>query len=113
MNLYSLYPSILFSDEGLDDTVDTLPTSHHTSVHMLTSEDIKSGKYTIHDIIMPLPGYDVTYPGYNSKQFYKELMAKDGIDIDGLRHKVKDYSLSGTYRLVMIRTQLFLKNLSS
>ena len=69
-------------------------------VKILTSENIDS--YTIHDVIMPLPGYDVTYPQHAARAWYEELLSHDGIDIDNMRHKVKDYSLSGAYRYVQI-----------
>ncbi|KAK3747764.1 hypothetical protein QZH41_008791 [Actinostola sp. cb2023] len=91
------------SCQPMDDADDTVRTSHNTSVQILTIEDVNSGKYSIHDVIMPVPGYDVTYPGYDAKQFYKDLMAQDGIDIDNLRHRVKDYSLSGAYRRLVIK----------
>ena len=34
---------------------------------------------------------------------YRELLSADGLDIDNMRHKVKDYSLAGAYRRVIIR----------
>ena len=34
---------------------------------------------------------------------YKELLTADGLDIDNMRHKVKDYSLAGAYRRIIIR----------
>lgn len=34
---------------------------------------------------------------------YRELLSADGIDIDNMRHKVKDYSLAGAYRRIIIR----------
>lgn len=34
---------------------------------------------------------------------YRELFAADGLDIDNMRHKVKDYSLAGAYRRILIR----------
>uniref|UniRef100_A0A672HHC1 TRUD domain-containing protein n=1 Tax=Salarias fasciatus TaxID=181472 RepID=A0A672HHC1_SALFA len=57
-------------------------------------------KHSIHDIVMPLPGFDVIYPSHHG---YRELLAADGLDIDNMRHKVKDYSLAGAYRRVLIR----------
>ena len=67
-------------------------------VKLLSTEDLNS--YTIHDVIMPLPGYDVTYPQHAARAWYEELLSRDGIDINNMRHKVKDYSLSGAYRYV-------------
>lgn len=34
---------------------------------------------------------------------YRELLTADGLDLDNMRHKVKDYSLAGAYRRVIIR----------
>uniref|UniRef100_A0A672HH75 Pseudouridylate synthase 7 homolog n=1 Tax=Salarias fasciatus TaxID=181472 RepID=A0A672HH75_SALFA len=62
-------------------------------------------KHSIHDIVMPLPGFDVIYPSHHGEKTlcYRELLAADGLDIDNMRHKVKDYSLAGAYRRVLIR----------
>jgi tRNA pseudouridine13 synthase len=37
-------------------------------------------KYTIFDVIMPLPGRDVDYPGGALGERYKELILADGLD---------------------------------
>lgn len=34
---------------------------------------------------------------------YRELLSADSLDIDNMRHKVKDYSLAGAYRRIIIR----------
>ena len=34
---------------------------------------------------------------------YREMLAADELDIDNMRHKVRDYSLAGAYRRVIIR----------
>ncbi|CAH2107856.1 unnamed protein product [Euphydryas editha] len=56
-------------------------------VKVLTQEDVDSGKYTIFDIVLPLPGHSVKYPP-NMKEYYQELLEKDGLKMD-LRHKYK------------------------
>ena len=68
------------------------------TVHILTDDDITSGRYTIYDVVLPLPGYDVTYPEHAAKDWYGCCLTQDGLDIDKLRRPVKDYSLSGAYR---------------
>ncbi|XP_052753373.1 pseudouridylate synthase 7 homolog [Galleria mellonella] len=70
-------------------------------VKILTEEDIESGKYTIFDIIMPLPGYNIEYPP-NMKDYYVELLQKDGLTTE-LKQKIKELSLSGAYRRVVVR----------
>lgn len=34
---------------------------------------------------------------------YRELLSADSLDIDNMRHKVKEYSLAGAYRRIIIR----------
>ncbi|XP_029910375.1 pseudouridylate synthase 7 homolog isoform X2 [Myripristis murdjan] len=71
------------------------------TAHHLTAEEAES--HSIHDIVMPLPGFDVIYPSHHVGKGYREMLSADGLDIDNMRHKVKDYSLAGAYRRVIIR----------
>lgn len=52
------------------------------AVKALTEEDLE--KYTLADVVMPLPGYRVTYPSYG-KTWYDEMIEKDGLNSD-LKH---------------------------
>lgn len=36
---------------------------------------------------------------------YKEMLVADNLDINNMRHKIRDYSLSGAYRKIIIRPQ--------
>jgi len=70
----------------------------------LTEEEAKSGKYTIFDVILPTPGYDIEYPQNDIGDYYKEFMGSDlggGLDPANMRRNIKDFSLSGSYRLLM------------
>lgn len=72
----------------------------------LTAAEASSGQYTIFDIVLPLPGFDVIYPPNKMTEFYKELMASPrggGLDPFNMRRKWKDASLSGSYRKVLSR----------
>uniref|UniRef100_A0A803T4Y1 Pseudouridylate synthase 7 homolog n=1 Tax=Anolis carolinensis TaxID=28377 RepID=A0A803T4Y1_ANOCA len=68
-------------------------------------EESEADNYTIHDIVMPLPGFDVIYPKHKIGEAYKEILAADNLDINNMKHKIRDYSLSGAYRKVIIRPQ--------
>eukprot|EP00106_Octopus_bimaculoides_P009109 XP_014776551.1 PREDICTED: pseudouridylate synthase 7 homolog [Octopus bimaculoides] len=70
--------------------------------HTITADNIS--KYTIHDIVMPLPGFSISYPDNEAKNWYKEILSKDGLDVDNLRHSNKDYSLPGAYRKMVIKS---------
>lgn len=71
----------------------------------LSREEAESGKYTIFDIVMPQPGYDVEYPANAVGEFYKEFMAKQQLDPHNMRRKWRDISLSGSYRKVYLRPE--------
>lgn len=68
----------------------------------LTEANIATG-YTIHDVVLPLPGYDVLYPKNDIKAYYEEILASDGLDLDSFRNKIKDFSLSGDYRCIVTK----------
>ncbi|CCM03150.1 uncharacterized protein FIBRA_05272 [Fibroporia radiculosa] len=68
-------------------------------VKTLTAEDVD--KYTIFDVIMPLPGRDVAYPGGALGERYQEFLRVDGLDPHNFERKQKDYSLGGSYRKIL------------
>lgn len=55
-------------------------------VKELTSEDLP--KYTIFDVVLPLPGFDITYPEH-MKEFYKERIEQFGLSLEMPKQKVK------------------------
>ena len=72
----------------------------------LTVEEASSGVYSIFDVVLPLPGFDVLYPPNEVTHFYKAFMTSEqggGLDPNDMRRKQKDYSLSGGYRKIMAR----------
>ncbi|XP_014225977.1 pseudouridylate synthase 7 homolog [Trichogramma pretiosum] len=66
-------------------------------VKVLTEADLSS--YTIFDVVMPQPGWKVTYPSY-AKAWFDEHLEKDGLTTD-LKQKNKKYTLSGSYRKIV------------
>jgi tRNA pseudouridine13 synthase len=70
----------------------------------LTAEEASSGRYTIFDIVLPMPGYDIEYPNNEIGNFYKDFMGSEaggGLDPADMRRKQRDFSLSGSYRNFM------------
>ncbi|KAI5100371.1 pseudouridylate synthase 7 homolog isoform X3 [Silurus meridionalis] len=68
--------------------------------HILSAEEAE--QHSIHNIVMPLPGFDVIYPTHTVGKGYREMLAADNLDIDSMRHKIRDYSLAGAYRRILI-----------
>lgn len=56
---------------------------------LLTAADIANETYTIFDVILPMPGFAVLYPGGVLGEKYREIMRSDGIDPDNLFRKQK------------------------
>jgi tRNA pseudouridine13 synthase len=54
-------------------------------VRSLTEEDLH--KFTIFDVIMPLPGTDVAYPGGKLGEKYREFLRMDGLDPENFVRK--------------------------
>lgn len=72
----------------------------------LSAEEAASGKYTIFDIVLPAPGYDVLYPENEIGQYYVEFMGKPengGLDPYNMRRQQQDFSLKGYYRKIVAR----------
>lgn len=72
----------------------------------LTKEEADGGKYTIFDVVLPTPGYDILYPANDMAEHYKSFMASErggGLDPYDMRRSWKDISLSGSYRKLLAR----------
>ncbi|KAJ9653544.1 multisubstrate pseudouridine synthase 7 [Neophaeococcomyces mojaviensis] len=72
----------------------------------LTQAEVDSGQYSIFDIVLPQPGYDILYPANASGAFYETFMKSadgGGLDPQNMRRKQRDFSLSGSYRKLLAR----------
>lgn len=76
---------------------ENLEQNDFPTVKILTEEDLSN--YTLADVIIPQPGWKVTYPTY-AKAWFDKFLAKDGLTTD-LRQNNKKYSLSGAYRNIL------------
>jgi tRNA pseudouridine13 synthase len=56
-------------------------------VKELTEEDLPN--YTIFDVVMPLPGWNIDYPGGKIGQLYRDAMLADGVNPDKMRREQK------------------------
>ncbi|CAI7574040.1 unnamed protein product [Penicillium pancosmium] len=77
-----------------------------TRARALTAEEAASGKYSIFDVVLPQPGFDVIYPANKMNDFYRDFMGSEKggqLDPFNMRRKWKDASLSGGYRKILSR----------
>ncbi|KAK6458577.1 pseudouridine synthase [Scheffersomyces xylosifermentans] len=89
-----------------DDFEEDVAINKDVKVKALSKEDIESGKYSIYDVVLPTPGYKIEYPS-NEKlvQVYVDTMAKDGLDPHKMGRRIKEFSLTGSYRNVMAKPE--------
>ncbi|KAM0246651.1 hypothetical protein ACHAP5_004588 [Fusarium lateritium] len=101
-------PLVSGQDQDGDDIINPVEDDEDTPVRArpLTAEEAASGRYTIFDIVLPTPGYDVVYPENDIGEFYKEFMGRDengNLDPYKMRRMRREFSLPGRYRKIMNR----------
>ncbi len=78
-------------EENRDDdlTSQEAQSIFKSMVKPLTDEDIASGKYSIFDLVLPLPGHDISYPTNESGQWYIDRVARYDLSSEKLKSKHK------------------------
>ncbi|KAJ3120088.1 multisubstrate pseudouridine synthase 7 [Nowakowskiella sp. JEL0407] len=81
--------------------LETPETPHETVLKTIsTEEDLK--RYTLKDVVLPLPGHSVQYPDNEMKQLYKTFLEEHGgLDINNMKRQNRDWSLPGSYRKIV------------
>lgn len=88
--------------ENLCEEFEDLKDSQFIHARPVTQAEINSNQYSINDVVLPTPGFDIIYPTNDHiLQSYVEVMAKDCIDPFDMKRKVRDFSLAGSYRYVI------------
>nr|CAB3265321.1 pseudouridylate synthase 7 homolog [Phallusia mammillata] len=70
-------------------------------VKVLTADDLSL--YDITDVVLPLPGCQITYPVYETKNYYDTILKEDEIENTAFDHRVKEYRLPGAYRKLIAK----------
>ncbi|KAJ1617901.1 pseudouridine synthase, partial [Pavlovales sp. CCMP2436] len=72
------------------------------ALRALTQADVDARTFAITDVLLPLPGTDVLYPANEVGALYAEVMAVDGLDPHDMDRKVREHSLAGGYRKLVV-----------
>ncbi|KAI4682777.1 uncharacterized protein J4E84_007242 [Alternaria hordeiaustralica] len=94
----------IIDPSGADSSL--APDADFERARPLTAAEAESGKYSIWDVVLPQPGFDVEYPRNEIGEFYKEFMGSEkggGLDPYNMRRSWREVSLSGGYRKFLAR----------
>ncbi|KAL2752873.1 hypothetical protein ACRALDRAFT_1095164 [Sodiomyces alcalophilus JCM 7366] len=89
-----------------DDLASEADADGPSTARALTAEEAASGRYTIHDIVLPSPGHNVIYPANDIGDFYAEFMGRPengGLDPRSMLRRHREFSLPGHYRHLTTR----------
>lgn len=66
-----------------------LATTNVPKVHVVTAEDVAASKYSVFDVVLPLPGFAIQYPAGKVGDCYRDIMRADRLDPDNMFRKQK------------------------
>lgn len=87
---------LVLDDESVDEK-----TSTSERVHIVSEEEASSGKYLLHQVVLPVLGYNIIYPSNKVGQWYHEKLAKDGLQTSKFRVPALQLNVPGCYRLIV------------
>ena len=53
-------------------------------VHVVTRAEVEAGRWSMQDVVLPVPGKSTRYPAHSTRLVYAAAAAKDGIALPGL-----------------------------
>ncbi|KAK7422405.1 multisubstrate pseudouridine synthase 7 [Neonectria punicea] len=102
-------PLVSGQDQDGDDIVNPIMDDDDDApvrARPLTADEAASGSFSVYDVVLPTPGYDVVYPDNEIGAFYEEFMGREengGLDPHKMRRMRREFSLPGRYRKLMNR----------
>ncbi|KAG8439751.1 hypothetical protein GDO86_005792 [Hymenochirus boettgeri] len=75
--------------------------SDKVSVHIVTKEEEMSNKYSINQVVLPMPGYSIKYPANKIGEWYNETLAEAGLQACSFRVSSLQLNIPGCYRHIL------------
>jgi len=60
-------------------------------------------KYSIHDVLIPIPGCKVKFPENETKVWFEEYLKEEGLTMEVFDNSVKTYKMPGDYRNILVK----------
>uniref|UniRef100_A0A8D8LSR6 Pseudouridylate synthase 7 homolog n=1 Tax=Cacopsylla melanoneura TaxID=428564 RepID=A0A8D8LSR6_9HEMI len=89
-------------DDDEEEIIYDVPAAR-ANIHVVTAEDIARAAYTLADVVYPCPGYDVKLPENEIGSWYYDYLKEDNLDMESFRSSVKLFSLTGSYRKIVLK----------
>jgi tRNA pseudouridine13 synthase len=70
-------------------------------IHVVTADDISKGRYSMADVLLPVPGHQVQFPTHSLHQYYLDMLTSDGLDLTSFETGAAQYRMSGVYRRLL------------
>ena len=92
------------AQDDADDFEEDVRTDKFQRARAITQEEVDQKKFTIFDVVLPSPGFDIKYPSNEELlNTYKSVMVKDGLDPNEMYRKVREFSFAGSYRKIVAK----------
>lgn len=74
-----------------DEHIEKIPAVKMKRDHLepveVTQQNLS--EFNITDVVLPLPGYDVSYPNNEVKYWFKEMLKEDGLENFSFKNQVR------------------------
>ncbi|KAL1767279.1 pseudouridylate synthase 7-like [Sigmodon hispidus] len=92
-------------DENADEPSSKEQCSEHgqgqLKVHLVTKEEESANTYAIHQVVLPVLGYNVQYPENKVGQWYRGVLSRDGLQACRFRVPALKLNVPGCYRHIL------------
>ncbi|XP_039081320.1 pseudouridylate synthase 7 homolog-like protein isoform X1 [Hyaena hyaena] len=73
----------------------------NSKVHLVTEEEESANTYAIHQVVLPVLGYNIQYPKNKVGQWYQEILSRDGLQTCRFRLPTLKLNVPGCYRQIL------------
>ena len=80
---------------------DLVMLDHQEEVYIVTQDDVVQARYTLTNLVLPLPGFRVAYPA-ELASVYESILSEDGISRSSFRLKKLSLNVPGAQRRVVV-----------
>ncbi|KAM8803114.1 pseudouridylate synthase PUS7L isoform 1-T1 [Rhynchonycteris naso] len=70
-------------------------------VHLITEEEESANAYSIHQVVLPVLGYNIQYPKNKVGLWYQEVLSRDGLQTCRFKVPVLKLNVPGCYRKIL------------